>query len=87
MKVKKAGMTEPKNRKGFSSSLKRGWMKGVHAWNQTVILVFLFLIWWLLLTPMAFLWRLFKRGASPEKRKSFLKKSYPLLPDHFKRPF
>ena len=75
--------------KKFSASLKKGWMKGVHAWNQTVILVFLFLIWWLLLTPTAFLWRLFNRGGllRGKKRESFLKKSPPLLPDHFKRPF
>lgn len=68
--------------------LKRGWMKGVHAWNQTVILLFLFLIWWLLLTPTALLWRFFKRDSShEEKGESVLKKSPPLLPDHFKRPF
>ena len=85
MNVKKTKITEPKK---MTSLLKRGWMKGVHAWNQTVILIFLFLIWWLLLTPTALLWRFFRRGPSRgEKGESVLKKSPSLLPDHFKRPF
>ena len=74
--------------KKIFSSLKSIWMRGVHVWNQTVILLFLYLIWWLFLTPTALLWRFFKKNTSREKEGgSLLKKSSPLLPDHFKRPF
>ena len=85
--MKSEETVQKKQAKGFSYYLKKGWMKGVHVWNQTVILVFLFVIWWLFLTPTAFLWRLFKNRSSHGKEESFLKKSSPLFPGHFKRPF
>ena len=82
------------SKEGFLRTLKSGWIKGARAWNQTVIFLFLLIIWVLFLTPTKYARRLFQAVFFPfranqkrRERNSFFKKPAPLSADHFSRPF
>ena len=70
-------------------SIKKTWLKFVRVWNNMVILCILILIWFFILTPTGIFRRFFRKMVyNKEKRRtSFLKKSSPLRPDHYKNPF
>lgn len=72
--------------------IKKFWMKGVKAWNDTVIFVFLTLIYFCVLTPIALIYQMLGKSLSRnlENQKSFLKHPDPFLkhPEkYFKAPF
>lgn len=69
--------------------LLKAWMKFVFLWNKTVIFTFILIIWFFILTPTAFVRRLFRRIKSlwNNKKDSFLKKSQSLSVENFTRPF
>ena len=72
--------------------IKNFWTKGVKAWNDTVILLFLTLIYFCVLTPIALIYQMLGKSLSKQSKnqKSFLKKPDPFLkhPEkYFKAPF
>ena len=70
-------------------SVKKIWLEFVALWNRTVVFCLLVLIWFLVLTPTAIVRRYLQRMFSSKqtKKTSFLKKSFPISPNHFKTPF
>ena len=65
------------------------WMKIVSLWNKAVISIFLFIIWFFILTPTALIKRAVQAIKNKNKKEpeSFLKKSISLDSKHFTKPF
>ncbi|MDE0092221.1 MAG: hypothetical protein OXN83_02915 [Oligoflexia bacterium] len=70
-------------------TLLKGWMKLVAVFNNSLIFVFLLVIWILIVTPTALIRKLFQtiKGQQMKKPDSFFKKPLSLDSEHFTRPF
>ena len=74
------------------ASIKKFWIKGVKAYNETIIFLFLTLIYFCILTPIALIYQMLGKSIvkTPKNRKSFLIPPDPFLkhPEkYFKIPF
>lgn len=74
------------------NSIKNFWMKGVKIYNDTVIFLFLILIYFCVLTPIALIYQMLGKSIfrKLKNQKSFFKKPDPFLkhPEkYFKVPF
>ena len=76
------------NLKPLLKRLLKRWIKIVAVFNNALIFVLLLVIWIFILTPTAFLRKLFQIiKPAKEQPKSWLKKSISLDPKHFIKPF